>query len=79
MPTVMRMQGFRFVIWPDDHEPPHVHVFKAGGEVVIRLHENRVWERKGMSVREASLALDLVMTHCGFLLEQWRLLFDERC
>ncbi len=35
MPTVHLQGGFRFVIYPNDHRPPHVHVFKAGTEVVL--------------------------------------------
>lgn len=35
MPTVLRKDGFNFVIYPDDHEPMHMHVKQAGKEVVI--------------------------------------------
>ena len=27
MPTVVRKYGLRVVIYPGDHNPPHVHVF----------------------------------------------------
>ena len=37
MVTVHRAHGFRFVIFPNDHSPPHVHVFGQGGEVKIVL------------------------------------------
>lgn len=39
MPTVLRIAGFRVVIFlpPREHAPPHVHVRKTGGEVVIEL------------------------------------------
>jgi len=32
VPTILDSNGFRFIIWPADHEPPHVHVFKGKGE-----------------------------------------------
>src|SRR5262249_5102617 len=32
MPTVRRIGDLRFVVLPDDHDPPHVHVFAGGGE-----------------------------------------------
>jgi hypothetical protein len=38
MPTVMRMDGLRVVIWPNDHRPAHVHVRGAAGEAVFNLH-----------------------------------------
>jgi hypothetical protein len=37
MVTVHRAHGFRFVIFTNDHAPPHVHVFGQGGEAKIVL------------------------------------------
>lgn len=38
MPTVSYEDGFRFVIYPNDHAPPHVHVkFEGGQECRIDL------------------------------------------
>jgi Domain of unknown function (DUF4160) len=37
MVTVHRAFGFRFVIFANDHSPPHVHVFGHGGEAKILL------------------------------------------
>lgn len=38
MPTVLRLDGLRVVIYPSDHRPAHVHVIGAGGEAVFNLH-----------------------------------------
>ena len=37
MVTVHRAYGFRFVIFMNDHSPPHVHVFGQSGEAKITL------------------------------------------
>ena len=37
MPTVLRMDGLRVVIFPSDHRPAHVHVKGAEGEAVFIL------------------------------------------
>jgi hypothetical protein len=37
MVTVHRAHGFQFVIFVNDHSPPHVHVFGKGGEAKIIL------------------------------------------
>jgi Domain of unknown function (DUF4160) len=37
MPTIMRIDGLRVVIYPNDHRPPHVHVLGAGKEAVFLL------------------------------------------
>jgi hypothetical protein len=34
---VHRAYGFRFVIFANDHSPPHVHLFGHGGEAKIVL------------------------------------------
>ncbi|WNJ89927.1 DUF4160 domain-containing protein [Bosea sp. 685] len=38
MPTVLRFDGLRVVIYPNDHRPSHVHVRGADGEAVFFLH-----------------------------------------
>lgn len=38
MPTVLRIDGLRFVIFLDDHQPEHVHVIGSDSEAVIWLH-----------------------------------------
>ncbi|MFC3226843.1 DUF4160 domain-containing protein [Marinibaculum pumilum] len=38
MPTLDRFDGFRIVIYPNDHRPAHVHVIGADGEAVFFLN-----------------------------------------
>ena len=38
MPTVLRLDGLRVVIYPADHRPAHVHVIGAKGEAVFVLN-----------------------------------------
>lgn len=38
MPTVLRFDGLRVVIYPNDHRPAHVHVIGADGEAVFKLN-----------------------------------------
>jgi hypothetical protein len=37
VPTVLRFDGLRVVIYPNDHRPAHVHVIGAGSEAVFSL------------------------------------------
>lgn len=37
MPTVARIDGFKVLIYPNDHRPAHVHVIGAGKEAVFDL------------------------------------------
>ena len=38
MPTVLRLEGLRVAIYPNDHRPAHVHVIGAGTEAVFVLN-----------------------------------------
>ena len=73
MPTIIRQDGFRIMIFPNDHIPPHVHVFKSVAEVKIELVEPRVFNVEGkISNKDLAKALSLVIKHQVELLEKWR-------
>ena len=38
MPTILRLNGLRVVIYSNDHLPAHVHVAGATAEAVFELH-----------------------------------------
>lgn len=38
MPTVLRFNGFRVVVYPNDHRPAHVHVIGKDREAVFHLN-----------------------------------------
>jgi hypothetical protein len=38
MPTILRLDALRVVIYPNDHSPEHVHVIGPNREAVFELH-----------------------------------------
>ena len=48
MRTVLRIDGLRVVIYPNDHPPAHVHILGPGWVVVIDLIELKVRESIGV-------------------------------
>ncbi|MFY9842267.1 MAG: DUF4160 domain-containing protein [Terriglobales bacterium] len=38
MPTVLRFGGLRVVVYPNDHQPAHVHVIGPGCEALFNLN-----------------------------------------
>ncbi len=64
----------------NDHDPPHVHVFKAGGQAKIELGRLEVAPRlilvQGMSLKDAKAAILLVTEHQTDLLEKWEKYYD---
>lgn len=75
MPTVHRERGFRIVIWPNDHPPPHVHVFKEAGEVILLIpSEREVPEIRGarrMQAADIAEAMQMVREHAQTIRQKW--------
>lgn len=76
MPTVLRQDGFDVMIYVDDHPPAHVHVFKAGGQLIMNLGDENtppsIRRVKGMAKREARKAVVVVEDNQEALLGSWR-------
>jgi hypothetical protein len=75
MVTVLRESGFRFVIFTDDHEPAHVHVY-ADGEAKIQLvgqhgDPELVW-MQGMKSGDVRKAMAIVKQNRLVFLSRWR-------
>ncbi len=73
MPTVLRVGAMRFVIWPDDHSPPHVHVYSPEGtaKIALRAAPDCLLRVEGLSKHEVAAALRAVMEHRERLLAAW--------
>ncbi len=77
MPTVHREDGFRVVIYPNDHLPRHVHVFRSNGEVIIRLgretETSLIAQIYGdIGNKDIAKALEIVQANQVKLLELWK-------
>lgn len=77
MTEVIREGGFtvHILLPPREHGPAHVHIRRAGAEVVIRLgspaQPARVWEVYGMKDSEVVRAMHLVQRHLAQLRGAW--------
>lgn len=78
MPTIIRQNGFRIVIYPNDHLPYHVHVIKGDGEVRIDLGRSEPQIPPSLisvigkiSDKDVTKALFLVSEHQIELLAKW--------
>lgn len=79
MVTIYRAHGLRVVIFTDDHEPAHVHVF-GDGQAKITLAgaggaPELMWARN-MSHGEVRRSLRVVRGNQDYLLRRWRELHD---
>lgn len=72
MVTVHRAGGVRFVVFPNDHSPPHVHAFPPGGEAKIELDPVALVWSAGISRPDMRQIMDEVKRMRGALLAEWR-------
>jgi uncharacterized protein DUF4160 len=80
MVTVLRAHGLPVVVFANDHQPAHVHVF-GGGEAKINLRgadggPALVWA-DGMSRGEVRRAMRIVTEQQAFLLARWEEIHDQ--
>lgn len=74
MPTVLKKDGFKVVIYFNDHIPAHVHVFKAGSEIKIDVEQEipTIMEISGdISNKDVTKAYELVKKHQKDLFKRW--------
>jgi hypothetical protein len=71
MPTVLRVDGFAVRIYTDDHQPPHVHVVKAGVVVVIALAPVQLLRVESMRRADIVAALAIVEANREYLVARW--------
>jgi hypothetical protein len=75
MVTLLRAHGLRVVIFVDDHQPAHVHVF-GDGQAKINLRgaagvPQLIWA-DDMTRAEVRRAMRIVLEQQAFLLERWK-------
>jgi Domain of unknown function (DUF4160) len=74
MVTVLRVHGLRFVIYLDDHEPAHVHIFGDGELKVTISGANNLPEiiyAMGMKANDRRRALDELKDRQQWFLSEW--------
>jgi hypothetical protein len=75
MPTVLRFDGWRVVIYLNDHRPAHVHVIGADGEAVFILNcpggPPRLRESFGFSRQTLGRIAACLMAELVFLCAAW--------
>ena len=72
MPTVLRLEAFRFYFYASDcDEPEHVHVERAGKVAKFWLKPVRLHRSGGFSRSEIARVQRMVADHQEELLEAW--------
>jgi hypothetical protein len=72
MPTIHREYGLNFVVYVDDHPPPHVHVTGRGVAKIDMEPAVTLIHARGLSKADIVRALDVVTLRRSEMLEAWK-------
>lgn len=75
MVTIYRAHGLRIIIFTDDHEPAHVHVFGAGHAKINLIGPDGVpalVRAENMKANDLRRAMQLVRDQQNQFLAKWR-------
>lgn len=85
MAEIFRINGFKVVIFSDDHDPPHVHVRKSNFEVKINISGEQAElmpgeesSRRAADKKLRKQALEIVDDNLASLMDEWRKIDAER-
>ena len=81
MPTVLRFDGLRVVVYPNDHRPAHVHVIGHGCEAVFDLQPPArpptLRENYRFSIADLRRIRAVLSANLTRLLDEWRRIHGE--
>jgi len=78
MPTVLRINGYRFFFFSDEHMPQHIHIEKADSYVRIVLDTLEVTDSYKISKKEIGKLVKLVEENQEVLKGAWNEYFKEQ-
>jgi hypothetical protein len=72
MPTLLRIEGFRFFFYSNEgQEPPHVHVEKGEGEAKLWLQPVQLVYSHRLTPTELRRARELTFRYQAAFVERW--------
>jgi uncharacterized protein DUF4160 len=79
MPTILRVEGFRFFFFSNEmQEPPHIHVEKGDGYAKVWLVPLELSYSHGLTRAELRRMREIAEEHQATLLERWNEYFANR-
>lgn len=78
MPTLLRVEGFRFFFFSNEgREPPHVHVSKGDGVAKLWLAPVELAYASGLTPAELRRVRELTRVHAASFVERWHEVFGR--
>lgn len=78
MPTVLRVDGFRFFFFSDEHLPLHIHVENGDGYMRVELETFKVTDKYKLSKSDEKKILSIIKEHQQKLIGAWNEYFNYK-
>ena len=79
MPTVLRIDGYRFFFYSGDRpEPIHIHIEKNDAYAKVWISPIRLHYSHGFSNSQINKILKIVEQHANEITEAWNEFFNDR-
>ena len=72
MPVVIRFGRFKFIVYPKDHAPAHVHIVAQKAEAKFDIRSGKCLAAYGFAEHTLKQLQKVVMRNQDVLLETWR-------
>ncbi|NOQ29940.1 MAG: DUF4160 domain-containing protein [Helicobacteraceae bacterium] len=78
MPTILKVDGWRFFFFSDEHSPQHIHIEKADAYARIELITLKVTDSYNLNSKELKKLLSLVKLNNEELQKAWNEYFKQK-
>ena len=77
MPTIFKIDGYRFFFFSDEHTPVHIHIEKADSYARIEIDSLKVTDSYNLNSKELKKLLSLVKENKSKLQGAWNDYFKQ--
>lgn len=78
MPTILRLNGFRFFFYTNEHLPKHIHVEKGEGTAKFNLFPVELVKSKRFRAYEINDIRKLVSENLELFKDKWDEYFNDK-
>jgi hypothetical protein len=78
MPTILRIDGYRFFFFSDEHLPQHIHIEKADAYARVELNSLKVTDKYNLSSKELKKMIVIIKANKKLLQKGWNEYFKSK-
>jgi hypothetical protein len=77
MPTILRIQGYRFFFYSNDHSPPHIHIEKESSTAKFLLKNITLVKSRRFNSSQLSEIREIILQNRELLQQKWDEYFTD--